>query len=191
MSVQSIHRRSFRLGQSIFAIGLSFIATHVAAPPAAAEQLAAEQAATPQHVAQRAHEGPFTDLSGYWSGAGTITLANGASERIRCKATYSVNPSGRALNQSLRCASDSYRLEISSNVISEGGSVSGTWGEATRNVSGSISGRANGSQIQANLASAGFSAYLDVRTTGDKQSVTIRPQGGTEVSDVSILLRKV
>ena len=133
--------------------------------------------------------GPFHGLSGHWSGAGTITMANGATERIRCKATYAVNATGKAVQQTLRCASDSYRVEISSNVISEGGSLSGSWAEATRGVAGNISGRASGAEIVANVAGAGFTARLDVRTHGDKQSVTIRPQGGTDVTAVSIALR--
>ena len=71
-------------------------------------------------------ERPFLGLSGHWSGAGAVTLTNGATERLRCKAAYTVNPTGKALQQTLRCASDSYRLEISSNVIFEGGAISGT-----------------------------------------------------------------
>jgi len=62
-------------------------------------------------------------------------MSNGAAERIRCRATYAVNGAGRALQQTLRCASDSYRLDISSNVVSEGGALSGSWSEATRGVS--------------------------------------------------------
>ena len=143
-----------------------------------------------QAVAQRASDGPFADLSGYWTGGGTITMSNGASERIRCKATYAVNDSGKALNQSLRCASDSYRLEISGNVTFSGGSISGTWGEATRHVTGNISGRASGAEIQARVEGAGFSAGLQVRFHGDKQSVSIRPSSGTDVADVAITLRK-
>ena len=135
-------------------------------------------------------EGPFLGLSGHWSGAGTVTMTNGVTERIRCKATYAVNAAGKALQQTLRCASDSYRLEISSNVISEGGSLSGSWAEVTHGVSGNISGRASGAEIVANVAAAGFAARLDMRTQGDKQSVTIRPQGGTDVTAVSIALRK-
>jgi hypothetical protein len=150
----------------------------------------AEPAGAPQAVAQSANGGPFTGLSGYWSGAGTITLSNGSRERIRCKATYAVNPTGRAFNQNLRCASDSYRLDIMSNIVSDAGAISGTWGEATRNVSGSLSGRATPAEIRASVAGAGFSAHLDVRTQGNKQSVTIIPQGSTEVSGVSIILRK-
>ena len=81
-------------------------------------------------------------------------------------------------------------MEISSNVISEGGSLSGSWADATRGMSGNISGRASGAEIVAKVAGAGFTARLDVRTHGDKQSVMIRPQGGTDVSAVSIALRK-
>jgi len=143
-----------------------------------------------QGHADPSSQGPFLGLSGSWSGAGTVTMTNGAIERIRCKATYAVNASGKAVQQTLRCASDSYRFEISSNVISEGGSLSGSWAEATRGVSGNISGRASGAEIVANVAGAGFTARLDVRTQGERQSVAIRPQGGTDVTAVSIALRK-
>jgi hypothetical protein len=135
-------------------------------------------------------QAPFAGLSGPWSGAGTITMTNGATERIRCKGSYSVNASGKAVQQSLRCASDTYKLEIRSNIISEGGSLSGSWTEATRGMSGNVSGHASGAAISANVAGAGFTARIDVRTHGDKQSVTLRPQGDTEVSAVSISLHK-
>jgi hypothetical protein len=99
-------------------------------------------------------EGPFLGLSGHWSGAGTVTMTNGATERIRCKAAYAVNTTGKAVQQTLRCASDSYKFEITSNVIFEGGSLSGSWAEATRGMSGSVSGRASGAGIVANVARA-------------------------------------
>lgn len=152
--------------------------------------VAALSLAAPQAIAQRAADGPFADLSGYWTGGGTITMTNGGSERIRCKAVYAVNNTGRSLNQSLRCASDSYRLEITGDVTVNGGVVTGTWGEATRHVTGNISGRASGSEIQARVDGAGFSAGLQVRFRGDRQSVSIRPTGGTDVADVAITLRK-
>jgi hypothetical protein len=117
-------------------------------------------------------------------------MSNGYSERIRCKATYAVNDTGRALNQSLRCASDSYRLEISSNVIFSGGSLSGTWGEATRHASGNITGHANNTEIVARVDGAVFSAGLLVHFHGDRQSVSIRPTSGTDVANVAITLRK-
>ncbi len=117
-------------------------------------------------------------------------MSNGSSERIRCKATYAVNDSGKSLNQSIRCASDSYRLEISANVTVSGGAISGTWTEATRHATGNLSGRASGSEIQARVDGAGFSAGLQVRFHGDKQTVSIRPTEGTDVANVAITLHK-
>lgn len=146
--------------------------------------------ASPLASAEALASGPFSGLSGYWKGEGSITLTNGVSEKIRCRATYAVNDSGTALNQSLRCASDSYRLEISGNLLYNGGSLSGTWGEATRHASGNISGRASNNEIQARVDGAGFSAGLQVRFRGDRQSVSIRPTSGTDVSNVAITLRK-
>jgi hypothetical protein len=35
-------------------------------------------------------QGPFLRLSGHWSGTGTVTMTNGATERIHCKAAYAV-----------------------------------------------------------------------------------------------------
>ena len=143
-----------------------------------------------QAQAEPGSEGPFVGLSGHWSGAGTVTLANGATERLRCKVAYAVNAAGKMVEQTLRCASDSYRVELNSNVISKGGLLSGSWTETTRGLSGNISGHATGAEILANVAGAGFTARLDVRTYGDRQSVTIRPQGDSDVAAVSIALRK-
>jgi hypothetical protein len=142
-------------------------------------------------LAQRAPIGPFAGRSGFWIGAGTVTMSNGSRERIRCKAVYAVDDTGKSLNQSLRCASDSYRLEISSNVTSNGGWLSGTWGEATRQATGNITGRASNAEIQAMVDGAGFSAGVRVHFQGDRQSVSIRPAGGAEVADVAITMRKV
>ncbi len=134
--------------------------------------------------------GPFAEYEGYWSGEGTISVASGANERIRCKATYAVAPSGAALQQTMRCASDSYKLEVSANVVTNGGTLSGSWTEATRSATGNISGRMSGNEITAMIAGVGFNASLSLNMRGKTQSVTIRPTGGTDIRDVSITMRK-
>src|SRR5467141_2302455 len=63
-----------------------------------------------------AQSGPFAGFNGSWSGNGTVALSDGASERIRCKATYNVNSTGLGLKQTLRCARDSYRFDLSTDV---------------------------------------------------------------------------
>ena len=50
--------------------------------------------------------GPFAGFDGSWGGAGTVTLSNGATEHIRCKADYKVTATGMGLKQNLHCASD-------------------------------------------------------------------------------------
>ena len=140
-------------------------------------------------VQSHAQQRPFAGLSGSWSGGGFLTSASGQRERIRCRANYQVDENGTRLQQSLRCASDSYRFDVSSNIVADRGALSGTWSETSRNVSGSVSGRVNGGQIHARIDGAGFSANLIVSTRGDRQSVTIGSPGH-EITEVSVALTK-
>jgi hypothetical protein len=133
--------------------------------------------------------GPFAPLAGNWSGSGTITTSSGGSERLRCRARYAVGEGGRVLQQALTCASDSYKFDISSNVETDGTRVTGTWSEATRGVSGNLSGRISGPNISAIVDGPGFSAGVAVNTRGKSQSVNIKP-GGTDVTDVTVNLHK-
>ena len=134
--------------------------------------------------------GPFEGLSGSWSGTGTISVSGSPSERIRCRASYSVTPSGEALHQELRCASDSYKFEVNSNLVAaSGGSLSGTWTETTRQATGSVSGRVAPGSIETSVNGPGFSATLSVATSGDKQKVAIRPSG-TDIKAVEIEMRR-
>ena len=145
-----------------------------------------------QALAQSApSSGPFVNLSGSWAGGGTIKLADGTSERIRCRAAYSLSNEGVSLQQNLRCASDSYTFEIESAVrYNEGGGViSGTWRETTRNVGGFASGPASTGRMKARVESAGFKAEMEVITVGDTQTVTIQAEDA-EVTDVAIELKR-
>ncbi|CAN5190225.1 hypothetical protein BH10PSE10_BH10PSE10_01140 [soil metagenome] len=120
---------------------------------------------------------PFAGMSGVWSGKGTISLEGGAREAIRCRATYSVRSDGDALQQTLRCASDSYKIELTSNVVASGGKLTGTWSEATRNVSGDVEGTTSGGRFQVVVRAGTFAANLTLNTRGNSQSVVIRSEG--------------
>ncbi|WP_245504401.1 hypothetical protein [Lichenihabitans psoromatis] len=140
--------------------------------------------------AQSVKEGPFGGLSGQWSGTGTIAVSNGSNERIRCRSSYSVTPSGEALHQELRCASDSYKFEVTSNVLADAnGALSGTWTENTRQVTGAVTGRVTPGQIQTSVNGSAFSATLLVSTKGGKQAVSIHPQG-TDIKSIDIEMRR-
>src|SRR5258705_14005994 len=59
---------------------------------------------------------------------------------------------------------------LSYDAAYRGGAISGSWTEATRNASGTISGRANGDHIEAAARGDSFSANLSLTTRGDKQT---------------------
>ena len=136
--------------------------------------------------ASYAQSGPFTGMAGVWSGGGTLTLDDGSSERIRCRATYAVGNGGNGLNQSLTCASDSYRFNLSSNVIASGGSLSGTWSESSRGVNGSLEGRGANGNFQVVASAPGFTANISLRTTGNRQSVLIRAESQFRGASISL-----
>src|SRR5258707_3711862 len=142
----------------------------------------------PVSHAQRA-VGPFARIAGAWNGSGRTEMQSGTSERIRCRARYSVSQAGDVLVQDLRCASDSDSIDVNSTSQSDQGSMSGTWTELTRNVSGTLSGRASGGSIQARVTALGFSAGLTVNTAGNTQSVTIIPEGN-EVRSVVVTMKR-
>jgi hypothetical protein len=137
--------------------------------------------------ASQAQSGPFAGFDGAWSGGGTVSLSDGTTERIRCRASYKVDGSGRELQQTLRCASDSYKFDLSSNVVSQGGSVSGNWTEASRNINGNLQGRAGGGQIDVFVEAAGFAANLTLTTRGNKQSVSISSKGDIKGVNISMV----
>ncbi len=138
--------------------------------------------------ASQAQSGPFAGFDGTWTGNGTVALSDGTTERIRCKADYKVNGSGLGLKQSLRCASDSYKFDLSSDVTSQGDRISGNWSEASRNVFGNLQGTAGGGQIDVFVEAAGFAASLTLRTSGNKQTVQISSKG--EIRGVNITMVK-
>ncbi|MGA8900525.1 hypothetical protein [Bradyrhizobium sp.] len=130
--------------------------------------------------------GPFAGMAGVWSGAGTVTLDDGSTERIRCRATYAVGAGGNGLQQTLTCASDSYKFNLSSNVMAQGSAIAGTWNESTRNINGNIEGRAGGGVVQVIANAPGFSANISLTTRGNKQSVIIRSENQFKGASITL-----
>jgi hypothetical protein len=131
---------------------------------------------------------PFAGFDGAWSGNGTVSLSDGTSERLRCRAVYQVDGTGLVLKQTLRCASDSYKFDLSSDVTSHGDHITGNWSETNRNISGSLLGTAGSGKIDVTVESPGFTASLTLRTSGNKQTVQITSKG--DIRGVSITMVK-
>jgi hypothetical protein len=138
--------------------------------------------------ASHAQSRPFAGFDGAWSGNGTVSLSDGSTERIRCRADYKVDGSGLGLRQNLHCASDSYKFDLSSDVTSQGDRISGNWSEASRNIFGNLQGTAGGGQIDVFVEASGFAASVTLRTNGNRQTVQISSKG--EIRGVTITMVK-
>ena len=138
----------------------------------------------------RSEPGPFSALNGSWSGGGTIRKSNGSSERIRCRSAFETTGAAN-LSLRLRCASDSYNFDLTANLAYQGGEISGSWQEATRNVVGGISGRSagEGRQVQAIAQAPGVTSNITLTTRGNHQSVSILTPGA-EVPEIIVSLEK-
>src|SRR5881392_2839128 len=136
-----------------------------------------------------AQSGPFAGMAGVWAGGGTVTLDDGSSERIRCRATYAVGAGGAGLNMSLLCASDSYRFDLTGNLISDRGVLSGTWGESSRGINGTLQGRGANGNFQLAANAGGFNANLSLTTRGNRQSVNITAQSGFRGASIALSRR--
>lgn len=133
--------------------------------------------------------GAFSNLAGNWAGGGTLSRKDGNNERLRCQARYDVGGTGEQMNLSIRCASDSFKFDLTGYIINSAGSITGQWSEPNYNSSGSLDGRVSDGKINAHAVGNTFSAHLQVSTQGSRQSVTIQPQE-TEVTRVSLSLQR-
>jgi hypothetical protein len=139
--------------------------------------------------ASYAQSGPFAGMAGNWAGGGTVTLEDGSNERIRCRSSYAVGAGGNGLNLTLVCASDSYKFDLTGNVIAERGALSGTWSESSRGVSGTLQGRGGSGNFQVLASAGGFNANLSLTTRGNRQSVVIRAENGFRGASIALTRR--
>ena len=126
----------------------------------------------------------FAGMAGTWSGGGTVTLEDGSSERIRCRASYRVG--GPNMEMVLTCASDAYRFNLQAAVVAAGGEVSGSWSETSQNVGSNIQGRGANGSFQLVAQSAGFSASIALKTTGTKQQIAMKADSQFRAANISL-----
>jgi hypothetical protein len=129
----------------------------------------------------------FAALAGTWSGGGTVRLANGKREKLRCHAYYT-KKGETGLGIAIRCASPSNKIHMRSSLRKGGSSVSGTWEERTFNAAGSVSGQATSSTLRLSI-SGSVSGSLSISLNGKRQTVRIST-GGNEMTGVSLSFRR-
>jgi len=139
-------------------------------------------------VCGAAEAGPFSALAGAWAGGGVLTISS-AREPIRCRAIYFVADAGESLRLILRCASDSYNIDVNADAVAHGGRFSGTWSEQSSGTSGSLGGVVRGAVIEGAISGLGVSAPLLIVTHGHSQHASIS-LGGPSVAVVVVNFRR-
>lgn len=136
-----------------------------------------------------ATQSPFHEFVGQWTGSGEITASDGRREAIRCKAHEAEEKDGAALDQTIVCASQSYRLDITSYVEASGDAVQGNWNEATRQVSGHLNGQIGVNEFEGRISGPSFTAEIALSSNGRKQGLDIKPSAG-DISEVHVEFRR-
>jgi hypothetical protein len=136
-----------------------------------------------------AYAGRIEELTGYWTGAGSVVLSNGSTERVKCAVVYKVSEGSTRIKQSMRCASADYRIDGIAELRIAGAQVSGKWEERTYSASGDVSGRYTGSGFVLTIQGRTFTASMSVGLSGCRQSISIAPKG-LEMRRVSMSLAK-
>jgi len=126
----------------------------------------------------------FKQLEGSWRGGGTVTPTKGGRERIRCRVTYGIV--GSKVTQHINCAGADYKINVNSNLVIQGNSISGSWTETTNNYSGGASGSATGNTISVRISGVSFTGTMAIRVSGRSQNVHITRYDATQKKFVNL-----
>lgn len=140
-------------------------------------------------MVQSAVASPIELLPGRWTGWGQMTMDGGATEKVKCIATYFSESGGRELRHNLRCASTNYRIDAIARLSVNRGQVRGKWEERTYSTGGAVTGQVVGDGIAVNIVGQAFEASLRVETSKCRQTMNIAPKG-MGVSRIAVDLAK-
>ncbi len=131
----------------------------------------------------------ISNLAGRWTGWGAVTLASGATERVKCVATYFIKDKETKVRQNLRCASPNYKIDSVADYVIKNGKVTGSWEERSRSNTGEVLGKSTAKGFKLAITGETWSADISVTTGKCKQSISFVPTN-LDVTRISIGLRK-
>jgi len=117
---------------------------------------------------------PFEPLVGRWVGEGRLGVRGTATERVKCRVTYVRLASGDQLKQAIRCASAGGNVEVQSLVSHVGGTLTGSWKELVRNMSGDLTGAVTPRGFRVAVRGESLNANMDIILINTKQVIEIQ-----------------
>jgi hypothetical protein len=116
----------------------------------------------------------FEKLAGRWVGEGRLGISGGNTENVKCRATYILADEGSQLKQSIRCASASGNIEVQSTVMQSSSTLTGSWKELIRDMSGQLSGTATANGFKVAVKGDALSANMDISVKDGRQIIEIQ-----------------
>ncbi len=127
---------------------------------------------------------PFAQLAGSWHGGGQVKYNDGSNERLSCRGSYSQKSGGSELTLTIRCQSPSNKIDMKSDISSEGGRLSGHWSERNFGLEGDVDGSAGTNKFTVRI-SGQLQGSMTVSVSGSTHNVSIST-GGPGFKSVSI-----
>lgn len=117
---------------------------------------------------------PFEKLAGRWLGEGRLGIRDGKTEAVKCRVTYFVSDQARQVRQTIRCATESGTVEVQSNVIHASGTLSGSWKELSRDMSGELTGSVTPNGFKVAIRGSELNTNMDIIVKENKQIIEIQ-----------------
>ena len=134
-------------------------------------------------------ESAVENLAGKWTGQGALETSSGTRETVKCVVVYEVKSANTVINQNLRCASASYKIDAQTQMKVAGKELSGTWAESSFGTSGTVAGHVRPGGFTIVVDGGLFSARMSVASGKSSQTLNILP-AGLAVTKISIGLKK-
>jgi hypothetical protein len=117
---------------------------------------------------------PLEKLVGRWVGEGRLGVRDNPTESVKCRVTYVHARAEDQLKQTIRCASGSGNVEVQSVVSHMEGTLTGTWKELTRDMSGDLAGTVTPRGFKVAVKGEALNANMDIVLVGAKQVIEIQ-----------------
>ena len=117
---------------------------------------------------------PFDKIVGRWVGEGRLGVRDNPTESVKCRVTYIRPDAEDQLKQTIRCASAGGSIEVQSLVTHVAGTLTGTWTELVRNMSGDLTGTVTPRGFRVSVKGEGLNANMDIIVLGAKQVIEIQ-----------------
>lgn len=184
----------FTMARGLALAGAMMMMLQLTPPPAAAQstpapaQPATETAAASADAPTASGIAAVQNLAGRWSGQGWVESSGGVREQVKCVTTYFLR-NENAIEQNLRCASASFKVDAQINLKVAGSLVTGTWEEKGFSANGTVAGQVKTGGFNLQIKGDAFSANMSVASGKGSQTLNITPKG-TLITKISIGLNK-